>query len=166
MTTPNDVRFAADGMLLSLGKWLRLLGYDCVGNPGHSGRALLEQAIAENRLFLTRNTHLREYLPKTMLQAADIIVVVGEVLPDQLREVVKRFSLDSSAFVFTRCIECNVPLKVAEIAQGKGLPPRVAAQQTGFWKCPRCGKLLWRGSHVANSMQRLQKWLVPSSASR
>jgi hypothetical protein len=29
-----------------------------------------------------------------------------------------------------------------------------------FWRCPRCGKTFWRGSHVRDSLQRLERWLA------
>jgi len=35
---PPDVRFAADAMLQSLPKWIRLLGYDCAAGDDLFGR--------------------------------------------------------------------------------------------------------------------------------
>jgi uncharacterized protein with PIN domain len=28
-----------------------------------------------------------------------------------------------------------------------------------FWRCDRCNKTFWRGSHVTNSLARLRTWL-------
>ena len=144
--TPAEIRFAGDGMLQSLATWLRLLGYDCLTRPGQSGRVLLERAVAEGRIFLTRNTHLRDTLPHALLARARIELVAAEHLPEQLREVVTKFALDTETFVFTRCLLCN------EVLQ------RTSEE---FWCCPHCGKTFWRGSHVTNSLARLRAWLTP-----
>lgn len=144
--TPAEIRFAADGMLLSLATWLRLLGYDCLTRPGQPSRAVLQEAVADGRVFLTRNAHLRETLPQALLVTARIEPVAAERLPDQLREVVEKFALDTERFVFTRCLGCN------ELLEPAG---------EGFWRCPRCEKRFWRGSHVTNSLARLRLWLTP-----
>ena len=161
--TPGEVRFAADGMLQSLATWLRLLGYDCIAGPGLFGRGLLERALAENRVFLTRNAHLANNLPHALLERGQIAHVVGEHLPDQLREVVARYSLQTEQHIFTRCTECNELLRRADrIEVVRELPRNVAESETQFWRCPQCGKNFWRGSHVRNSLHRLQQWLANS----
>lgn len=158
--TPSEIRFAANGMLWSLATWLRLLGYDCLAEEGLHGRALLERAVAEDRVFLTRNVHLAEYLPHVLLSRAHIVKVANEALPGQLREVVQRFALDTEEFLFTRCLECNEPLRPLEKpAAVDRVPPRVGQKHDSYWTCPHCGKVYWRGSHVTNSIERMKKWL-------
>ena len=153
--TPTEIRFAADAMLQSLGTWLRVLGYDCIGRPGSFGRELLEQAAAEDRVFLTRHTHLHDNLPHQLLARAQVFYILAEDLPGQLREVVTKFALETKQFSFTRCVRCNVPL----------LPSRptdsTPADVTECWQCPACHQTFWRGSHVTNSLVRLRCWLAP-----
>ena len=157
--TPTEVRFAADGMLQSLATWLRLLGYDCLTHPGQSGRALLEQAVSEDRVFLTRNAHLPDNLPRALLARGRIVHVLNDRLPDQLREVVTRYSLDTDAYVFTRCLECNGLLQGIDRSEAIGhVPEGVVTRETGFWRCRHCGKMFWRGSHVKNTWDRLRRW--------
>jgi uncharacterized protein with PIN domain len=176
--TPTEVRFAADGMLQSLATWLRLTGYDCVTRAeahasatgekvvcsrgvSRGSRVLLEQAVAEGRVFLTRNAHLTDTLPRALLDRAQVVYVAGEHLPEQLREVVEKFSLERDRFVFTRCVECNRPLSRQERSEATGhVPADVAARETEFWHCACCGKTFWKGSHVRNSVARLQQWLA------
>jgi len=157
--TPAEVRFAADGMLQSLATWLRLLGYDCVTQAGQSGRRLLEQAAAEDRVFLTRNLHLSDSLPRALLSRCQIVYVDNERLSEQVREVVSRYSLDTSTYVFTCCLECNHPLQRVDRAEAVGrVPEDVITRETEFWRCQHCAKTFWRGSHVKNSLERLRQW--------
>lgn len=159
--TPTDIRFAADGMLQSLATWLRALGYDCLAGRERFGQRLLEQAVEEERVFLTRNTHLANDWPHALVERAHIVHVAGEQLPQQLREVVERFSLDGERFLFTRCLVCNEPLRAVEKTEAlPHLPPRVAASEEKFWRCERCGQFFWHGSHVQNSVARLRQWLA------
>jgi uncharacterized protein len=158
--TPSDIRFAADGMLQSLATWLRVLGYDCLAGRELFGRRLLEQAMAEDRVFLTRNHHLYNDWPRALVERAQILQVAGERFHEQLREVVVKFALDHRQFVFTRCVVCNESLRAAAKPEASGsVPASVAAREQEFWRCARCGRFFWRGSHVENSLRRLRQWL-------
>jgi uncharacterized protein with PIN domain len=157
---PGDVRFAADAMLQSLAKWLRLLGYDCVAGGGLFGRELVEAAVAERRWVLTRNRRYAAELPQLLLTYADLFPIVSERLPGQLREVVEHFALETSAFRFTRCLVCNEPLHRVPLPQAApGVPEEVLARENRFWQCSRCGRLFWQGSHVRRSVNQLNRWL-------
>ncbi|MDD5349801.1 MAG: Mut7-C RNAse domain-containing protein [Chthoniobacteraceae bacterium] len=157
---PNEVRFAADAMLLSLAKWMRLLGYDCLADEALFGRGLAERAVADRRWILTRNRRWAGDLPKALLERADIFRVTAEELPGQLREVAERFSLDASAFLFTRCLVCNEPVApVAKRDLRAAVPPAVWEREERFWQCARCGRVYWQGSHVRDSARRLEAWL-------
>ncbi len=158
--TPAEIRFAADGMLRSLGTWLRLLGYDCLDDRAESGRRLLARAAAEGRVFLTRNAHLTDTLPRALLDQARIATVAAEHLPEQLREIVARFQLETGRLTFSRCLHCNTLLEPCPpVAVAGRVPPEVAARESAFWSCPACGQVFWHGSHVRNSRARLERWL-------
>jgi len=147
-------------MLQSLATWLRALGYDCLAGREWFGRRLLEQAVAEDRVFLTRNRHLHNDWPRALLDRAQILCVTHERFPEQLREVVEKFALDYRQFVFTRCVVCNQPLQPAAKSEASAsVPASVAAREQEFWRCPRCGRFFWRGTHVENSLVRLRNWL-------
>lgn len=160
--TPREIRFAADGMLQSLGAWLRLLGYDCADADSRTARQRVECAAAENRVFLTRNAHLGNNLPHELLRRVEIMWVAAEHLPSQLAEVVAKFALDTEHFVFTRCVGCNEPLHPVPPAEALACVPPAPTRVSGereFWGCSRCGKVFWRGSHVRNSLACLRNWL-------
>jgi uncharacterized protein with PIN domain len=87
----DKIRFTADGMLQSLGNWL----------------CLLEQTISHERVLLTRNAHLSDSLSQVRIAHRQVICMIGEDLPKELREMVARFSLAAERFVFTRCVTCR-----------------------------------------------------------
>lgn len=157
---PVEIRFAADGMLQSLARWLRLLGYDCLGSPNLFGRRLLEQAVTEGRVFLTRNIHLSDNLPHRLLAHSQIVVIAGGNLSAQVGEVVAKYKLETRQNLFSRCLQCNAPLRRLDRAEAIGqVPPDVSASGTTVWRCDKCAKSYWHGGHVRNSEQRLQAWL-------
>lgn len=52
------MKFICDQMLSRLGKWLRAAGYDTlIIDEKVSDRHVLEMALAENRLLITRDRH-------------------------------------------------------------------------------------------------------------
>lgn len=151
-------------MVQSLAKWLRLLGYDCLAGDEWFGRRLVEQAVSEDRWILSRNTTFVQYLPRVLLDQVRLFPISSENLPEQMRDVVRHFNLEPEAFLFTRCVECNSPLsEVAPSEVHEQLPPDVRAHHTRFWRCAQCGRVYWRGSHVARSIERLRTWLASGS---
>lgn len=162
MATPFDVRFAADAMLQSLAKWLRLLGYDCVAGNALFGRRVVELAAAERRWLLTRNRRFEGSQPRDLLARTSIFQVAADALPEQLREVAARFELDLEAFAFTRCVRCNAPL--ALLGSPADAPVWVREFHTKFWRCPACGRVYWHGSHVERSARQLARWLKAGTA--
>lgn len=163
---PTDLRFAADAMLHLLAKWLRLLGYDCAAGPNLFGRRLIELAVAERRWVLTRNYRLSSGVSTFLLSRADVYLLKSECLPDQLFELTERFSIDVSTFLFTRCIRCNEPLVEINRSEASGaVPSRVLDVEKHFFRCSRCGRAYWHGSHAKNSMRRIRHWLDRSGKS-
>src|SRR5574337_747582 len=83
----NRMRFVADAMLGRLAKWLRLLGYDTLYWRGDDAR-LVRLVLAENRLLLTRDTHLPPRLPAHLT-----CFIESDHYDAQLAQVVARFGL-------------------------------------------------------------------------
>lgn len=154
--TPDNISFVADGMLQSLGGWLRLLGYDCAGGKDIFGRKALELGLAEGRVVLTRNVHWNYSEPHELIHRARVYVVNATRLDDQLAEVVRKFCLDSRSFLFTRCVDCNAPLAATDkTSAASRIPPRVLQHKEQFWECKACDRIFWRGSHTDRVLQKL-----------
>lgn len=151
-------RFWADAMLGRLARWLRLLGYDVAYEPQVADAELVRRAILEDRVVLTRDRAL-----PVEFRAPSLVVLDAEAPAAQLREVIERFGLDWRTRLFTRCSECNAPLRDAtpqEVAER--VPERVRSQRQEFRCCPSCGRVYWQGSHTDRMLRSLERMLGPS----
>lgn len=146
-----EPRFLVDAMLGKLARWLVLLGYDAAfaGVDGRSDLELLRQAQAEGRVFVTRDRRIPE------VAGLRVVVLAGKSLEEQLRELSLK---PDPARLFSRCTECNLPLEsLAREEALKIVPPKVKTLDTPFWRCPKCGKLFWNGTHTDRIVATLRR---------
>lgn len=145
--------FAVDAMLGGLARWLRILGYDALYDPGMEDGALVRRAAEEGRWLLTRDARL----PREWTVEGCVLVDADEPL-DQLREVVERLGLrPSEERAFTRCTRCNAVLEAVAPEKVRGdVPERVHARHEAFRRCPECGRVYWEGSHVRRMRNRIE----------
>jgi len=154
----SPVRFLADAMLGRLGRWLRILGYDVTTFKHEAKQAkksadkILEEARAEKRLILTRDTYFlkRKSLPPHLF-------IEDDRLEDQLRQVFKDLHLKPEA-TLNRCLDCNLPL--GDISKEKvkdRVPSYVLQTQTEFSECPKCKKIYWEGTHVERMIEQIER---------
>jgi uncharacterized protein with PIN domain len=144
--------FLLDHMVVKLGKYLRILGYDAEWDLSARTQELVRRANVEGRIFVTRNRHPERYPNVTrsiMLESDDPVV--------QLRRVVEQAGLDVQAGLFSRCIRCNVTLEqVADKESVEGrVHPNVYARYETFYACPSCHTVFWHGTHVGNTCRKL-----------
>lgn len=145
--------FMLDHMVIRLGKYLRIAGYDAEWDPALRTHDLIHQANLTGRIFLTRNGHIADQFPKP-----DRMILVRPVEPsDQFRQVAGELGLDVASRLFHMCIRCNVDLlPVADKAAIRDLVhENVYARHERFFRCPRCGTVFWHGSHVRNTCRKL-----------
>jgi uncharacterized protein with PIN domain len=140
-------------MLIKLGKYLRILGYDAAWDTALRTHELIVRANSEGRVFLTRNTHIPDQYPAPvrmlLLSSTDPV--------EQLRRTSAVFGLDAGE-LFARCVRCNVRLD--SVAEKKTIEsrvhPNVYARFEQFYTCPSCGTVFWKGSHVRNTCAKLR----------
>jgi len=146
VTTP---KFVADHMLGSLARWLRMMGYDTVYDKRLDDGAIASLARAEGRFVLTRDRELAKE-PGAFFVEADEIEA-------QLKAVAPKFGLKYND-TRIRCSTCNGELQDLPKDQAKDSVPEGAytANDT-FWKCAKCGKTYWKGTHWHGIMERLQR---------
>jgi len=148
------VRFLADCNVGRLARWLRALGYDATYHSRIGDAQLVGEALAEDRVLLTRDLDLthRRLVASGAVRA---LLLREDAVAGQLRQVVLELGLTAEN-ALSRCLECNLaleprpPPEVAERA-----PPHVRATQSMFSECPRCRRVYWPGTHWERMRLRL-----------
>ncbi len=142
-------RFVADHMLGSLARWLRMMGFDTVYDKTMDDPEMAKFARAENRFILTRDKELSKEPGSLLLEKDD--------LDSQLEATAARFGLRFSEDRI-RCSACNGDLVDLAKEEAKGKVPEGAWQvNEKFWKCSKCEKIYWKGTHWNGIMERLRK---------
>jgi len=157
-----EPRFAADCMLGTLAKWLRILGYDTLYLNQVEDAELIGRARAENRIILTRDRRLTE-----RRRAAPFLLVTSEKPMQQLREVAGVLGLEyREERLLTRCLRCNVPTGEATREEVREeVPPYVLATQSRFRRCPSCRRVYWGATHRESMLARLRAMLGAATGS-
>ncbi|WP_424003422.1 Mut7-C RNAse domain-containing protein [Haloarcula salina] len=135
-------RLLLDAMLGKLATYLRMCGYDAayaLDRDAEADDAALALAVSEDRLLLTRDEHLANRAPESvLLRERDVT--------DQLRELAAAgLDLELPAEP-TRCGVCNGPV---ERVESSARTPEYApdAGDERVWRCADCGQHFWKGSH-------------------
>jgi uncharacterized protein with PIN domain len=153
MTGPEQLRFAADEMLGSLAKWMRIMGYDTTYCKGRTDNEIASISLAEGRVLLTRDKELAG-------RAANATYIDSDEIDGQVRQVVSAFHLSFNENT-TRCAICNGALiKVEKESVKDEAPPRSYQMTDEFFRCTVCGKLYWKGTHWKNMMDRMKDFGV------
>jgi uncharacterized protein with PIN domain len=150
-----EISFIVDSNAGKLAKWLRMMGYDALFFNYIDDARLVDIALQEGRVILTRDTQIarRRLVANGRLK---VILTRSDDPREQLRQVVREMKLDCRLKQFTRCIECNQSLvpKAKEDVEDM-VPPYVFRTQKHYMQCPSCLRIYWQGTH----WQRMQKAL-------
>jgi len=150
----TKIKFIADEMLGKLAKWLRILGYDTIYYQEKGDSGLIQRALDENRIILTRDTKLSE-----RKLARKCLLIKSENFWKQFEQVINELDLDIKNKLFTRCLVCNSELIYVEKESIKEQVPEYTYQnQTTFYKCPNCKRIYWAGTHRDNMADLISKW--------
>jgi len=157
------MRFIADSMLGRLARWLRLLGYDTLYYPFVEDRVLLRIARDNDRVLLTRDTHLVKIRGLRQItenggQIRYLLLNENNIF-DQLKTVITAFNLKDFS-IMSRCAVCNSELTVIQKEKVKELVPEYVYQTSdAFKQCPNCKKLYWKGTHPEKFKKKLSEVL-------
>jgi len=150
------LRFIIDQNVGKLAKWLRMMGYDSLFFTGEDDSQMVRQALAENRILLTRDTGImkRRVVTSGRLKA---ILMESEEPEQQMRQLTADIDINSGARPFTICLECNQQLIDRKPGEVKDrVPPHVYKTQTQYMECPECRRIYWRGTHWKAMLNKLQ----------
>ncbi len=147
----SEIRFILDVHLGKLAKFLRLFGFDSFCDSELDDRGIIQFALSDNRVILTRD--------KELLKSSDVrngYRILSQNPHEQLIEVFISFDLKNRLKPFTRCTECNGLLQ--EVSKDEivhRLSPKTTEYYSYFKKCPDCDRIYWEGSHY----ERMRKFI-------
>jgi uncharacterized protein len=146
-----QLKFIADAQLGKLAKWLRILGYDTLYFREKEITKLIEEAKREERIILTRKSHLRKLLAGKMF----LFITQDQPLL-QLKEVIHAYNIKKSKEAFSRCLHCNHPLEKIAKTQIEGkVPEFVYITQHNFFTCFQCNRIYWPGTHLQRMKEKI-----------
>lgn len=135
--------FIADAHLGGLARMLRMIGFDTLYENAIADREILDLAVRERRVILTRDRELLKC--REVMRGCFVHARKPEL---QLKEVAARYALEPHMRPFTLCLHCNLRLEPIERETVRELVPwRIAERYTDFVHCPGCARIFWRGSH-------------------
>ncbi len=162
-------KFLVDIMLIKLGRWLRILGYDCkIPNAKETDDDdLLDIAEKENRILITMDKSLSErkagaiiiYIPSRMNSAK--LQLEFLMKNNHINRSFLGRDVESKIEEAIRCSECghellevdkeelkalNLPEK--DEKKGKSVSiEKLVSSHDKFWVCKKCHHIYWKGSH-------------------
>jgi len=144
--------FAADRTLGKLAKWLRILGFDTtieIDGPAE----LFYEHLEKDRILLTRTRSI-----KKQFSAHRLVFITSNYLDVQLEQVITEIGISrADARPFSRCIQCNIPIVVADPDGVYGLiPDYIYETHKEFHKCLQCKRIFWPGSHAKRSLIKIE----------
>ncbi len=156
MNAPTEEpAFLCDAMLGGLARWLRAAGYDATFEYGIDDGELIRRARQDGRMILSSDGPLFD---RNVIRGGEVAALY---VPRQLsklaalRFVVRELGLRRRP---PRCMACGGGLvEVPKHAATAEAPPLAYRHCDRFWRCGRCGRLLWRGTHWHKITRRLEE---------
>jgi uncharacterized protein len=143
--TAEGPDFHCDAALGGLARWLRAAGYDAVFWPGIDDDELLRKAQSQPAVMLTTDRRLME---RGIIQRGAIAARLVSIRLDkneQFIDLVRRLCLPIRA---PRCMACGgVLLPVDKESVKQQIPPRTYPWLDDYYRCARCQRLFWKGTH-------------------
>ncbi len=142
-------------MLGGLARWLRAAGYHAEFHYGIEDRQLVRRALATGAVLLSSDRPMFQRNVIRHKTAKALFVPPALTKLQQLAHVLGR--LDLPVRPQPRCMACGGELaEVARASVRDEAPARAYAACRRFWRCRRCRKLFWRGTHWGRITARLR----------
>jgi len=151
------MRFIIDGMLGSLNRWLRMIGYETDYVKDKPDNDLVDCAVQSSSILLTADKELHR---TAIARGVDSYLVTEENEAERLAVLARRYNLrlyiDPN---LSKCPACGCPIKeVAKSDIELSVPSTTFKTYQSFWRCsnPTCVKIYWHGSHWRRIEQTLE----------
>jgi uncharacterized protein len=145
-------------MLGKIARKLRILGFDTIYILDMEDRKILELLIQTKRILLTSDKELFYRAKKNNCQSIFVNKKIEiENLVTIFRNLeIKYIDIELNCY---RCSICNTKLKTIEdpnIIKNE-IHQKVFENNTIFYRCYRCNKAYWSGSHIKNLSLLIEK---------
>lgn len=141
-------RFLVDAMLGDIARKLRIFGFDTLYMKNTSDSSILEMALHENRILLTRD---KEFFRRVVKAGAEGVLMERYDKIDNIANTLLKYGVRSLSFnpLTARCACCNgiLALKKASDLEG-AIPNKILEIHHNFFQCSNCNNIYWEGSHV------------------
>ena len=152
----SEPKLLLDGMLGKLTRWLRLFGFDAEYRRRFSDEELINLALREGRVLLTRDVDLYRRAKRRGLEA---LLVEGRSDAEEIAEIAAHLGVEPKVEpAESRCPKCDSSLKPVEKEEVRGkVPSKTYEVYEDFWMCKNCGQIYWRGAHWKNIERVVKK---------
>jgi len=150
---PREIAFSCDCMLGGLCRWLRAAGYDAEFEYHIADAALVARARESGRVLLSSDGGIFE---RNVVKSGEVTALFVPRHRDKVEQL--GFVLDALGLPVRapRCMACGGAFREVPKADVQGeAPPRTFACQERFFRCQRCHKLFWEGTHWERIVARL-----------
>jgi uncharacterized protein len=141
-------RFLVDAMLGDIARKLRIFGFDTLYMKDTSDSSILEMALHENRILLTRD---KEFFRRVVKAGAEGVLMERYDKIDNIANTLLKYGVRSLSFNprTARCACCNGILALIKASDLKGaIPNKILEIHHNFFQCSYCNNIYWEGSHV------------------
>ena len=141
-------RFLVDAMLGDIARKLRIFGFDTLYMKDTSDSSILEMALQENRIILTRD---KEFFRRVVKAGAEGVLMERYDQIDNIANTLLKYGVRSLSFNprTARCSRCNGILALIKASDLEGaIPNKILEIHNNFFQCSYCNNIYWEGSHV------------------
>jgi uncharacterized protein len=141
-------RFLVDAMLGDIARKLRIFGFDTLYMKDTSDSSILEMALHENRIILTRD---KEFFRRVVKAGAEGVLMERYDKIDNIANTLLKYGVRSLSFNprTARCACCNGILALIKASDLEGaIPNKILEIRHNFFQCSYCNNIYWEGSHV------------------
>lgn len=149
----QDPHFLCDAGLGGLARWLRAAGYDAHWIPDISDEDVLREARERSAILLTTDSGLMQRRVVRDRVIPTVWVSPSLKIREQLVHVLAELRL---AMREPRCMSCGGELEEVRKEEVAGeIPPRTLRWLDEYFRCQKCGKLFWHGTHWKRIREKL-----------
>ena len=140
-------------MLGGLARWLRASGYDAAFRHGIDDGVIVAESLETGRILLSSDGPMFERKAIRDRQLCALFIPRQMSRIDQLIFVVDKLNLKRRP---ARCMACGGKLnEIPKHTVMDEAPPLAYRSCDTFYRCRRCDKLMWRGTHWRTIDSRL-----------